>query len=75
MTTSLGHEASLTARYFALHAQLDLVDPRYVNDRAVDGEGNKFPRAIVRKGVILIMHFGLPIGGLSSHILAHLFEC
>jgi hypothetical protein len=44
---------------------LDFVDPHVVNDHAVRGKVNEFPRAVVYEGRVLMLHSGLPLGGMS----------
>jgi hypothetical protein len=47
--------------------RLDLADSHVVNDRAIGGEVNEFPRAIDHEGVILMLHCSLLVRGLSTN--------
>jgi hypothetical protein len=53
---TLGHEAGLVARNFTLNVRLDIVHPHDVDDRAICGEMDEFPRVIVREGAVLSLH-------------------
>jgi hypothetical protein len=66
LAASLGHEAGLKARDFTLCVRFDLVDSHVFNDRTVGREVNKFPRAIVHEGVILLSHVSLPVRGVGA---------
>jgi hypothetical protein len=66
LAASFGHEASLIETCFTLCVQLNLEDTHGFNDRTVGGEVNKFPRAIVHEGVIIMLHCSLPVRSLSA---------
>jgi hypothetical protein len=44
----------------------DFVNPHVVNDHATRGKVNEFPCAVVYEGEILMLHSGLPLGGLNA---------
>jgi hypothetical protein len=49
LTAALGDDASFEARYGTLRVGLDLVDPHIVEDHAVGGDIDEFPRAVVHE--------------------------
>jgi hypothetical protein len=55
-TAALGDETSFESRDVTLRVGLDLVNPHVVDDHTVGGEISYVPRAVVHKGVILMLH-------------------
>jgi hypothetical protein len=45
---------------------LDFEDPHVVKDHATRGKVKEFPCAAVYEGGILMLHSGLPLGGLGA---------
>jgi hypothetical protein len=60
-----GDEPCFEAGDIANGVGLDFVDPHDVNDHAVRGKVNEFPRPVVYEGRVLLLHSGLPLGGLG----------
>jgi hypothetical protein len=66
LATPFGDELRFEAGDVAGGIRLDFVDPHVVNDHPTSGKVNEFPRAVVYEGGILLLHSGLPLGGLGA---------
>jgi hypothetical protein len=66
LAAPFGDEPCFEAGDIASGVELDLVDPHIVNDHAVGGKFDEFPRAVVYEGGILLLHSGLQLGGLGA---------
>jgi hypothetical protein len=66
LAAPFGDEPCFGAEDIACGAGLDFVDPHVVSDHAVKGKIDKFPRAVVYEGGILLLHSGLPLWGLGA---------
>jgi hypothetical protein len=66
LAAPFGDEPRFEAGDIANGVGLDFVDPHVVNDHATKGEVDEFPRAVVYEGGVLMLHNGLPLGGLGA---------
>ena len=66
LTAPLGDEPRFEAGDVAGCIRLDFEDPHAVDDHAAWGEVHKVPRAVADEGGILLLHSGLPLGGLGA---------
>jgi hypothetical protein len=66
LAAPLGDEPCFEAGDIACGVGLDFVDPHVVNDHAAKGQIDEFPRAVVYEGAILMLHNGMPLGGLGA---------
>jgi hypothetical protein len=60
LAAAFGDEPSFEARDIALGVRLDLVDPHVVDDHAIWGKIDEFPRAVVYERGVLLLHSSLP---------------
>jgi hypothetical protein len=61
-----GDEPRFEAGDIANGVKLDLANPHDVNDHAVRGKVDKFPRGVVYEEGVLLLHSGLPMGGMGA---------
>jgi hypothetical protein len=66
LAAPFGDEPGFEAGDIANSVGLDFLDPHDVNDNAVRGKVDEFPRAVVYEGGVLMLHNGLPLGGLGD---------
>jgi hypothetical protein len=66
LAAPFGDEPCLEAGDIASGFGLDFVDLHVVNNHAVWGRVDTFPRAVVCEGGILMLHSGLPLGVLGA---------
>jgi hypothetical protein len=66
LAAPFGDEPGFDAGDIANGAGLDFVDPHVVDDHAVRGKIDELPCAVVHEGGVLLLHSGLPLGGLGA---------
>jgi hypothetical protein len=66
LAAPFGDEPGFEAGDIANGVGFDFVDPHVVNDYAVKGKVDEFPRAVVYEGGVLLLHSGLPLGGMGA---------
>ena len=66
MDAPFGDEPRFEAGDVTGGVRLNFVDPHVVNYHATRGKVNEFPSAVVHEGGVLLLHSGLPLGGLGA---------
>jgi hypothetical protein len=66
LAAPFGDEPRFEAGDIANGVGLDLVNPHDINDHVVMGKVDEFPRAVVYEGGVLLLHGGLPLGGMGD---------
>jgi hypothetical protein len=66
LATPFGDEPRFKAGDIANGVGLDLVNPHVDNDHAVTRKVDEFARAVVYEGGVLLLHSGLPLGGMGA---------